>query len=73
MEEFLLGILCKTVYTKNTKKKVDVSYYSGGGPNHSKFTVLLAFPANSSRFIAAPQPRGTDHGIGSNSTPTAWR
>ena len=49
---------------------MDVSYYSGGGPNHSKFTVLLTSPVDSSRFIAALPPRGADHDIGSNFIPT---
>ena len=58
-------ILCKK-FTRNTRK-VDVGYYSGGGPNHSKNRCVFAF----SLFIAAPQPRGADHGVGSNFTPTS--
>ena len=69
LEKILLGILYKTV-TRNTKRKVNVGYYSGGGPNHSKFIVLIVLPVDSSRFIAVPQPRGADDGVSSNSTPT---
>ena len=38
--EFWLGILCKTV-DYQYQKKVDVGYYSDGGPNHSKLSVLI--------------------------------
>ena len=60
--------LCKK-FTKNTRK-VDVGYFSGREPNHSKNRRIFLFPANFSFFIAAPLSRGVDHGIGSNFTPT---
>ena len=72
MEEFFVGISRKKK-TLEIPEKVNVGYYSGRGPNHSKTTVLLTFPVDSSRFIAAPQPRGANRGVGSNFTPTAWR
>ena len=49
---------------------MDVDYYSDGGLNHSKFSALTCFPLDSSHLIAVPQPRGADHGVGSNSTLT---
>ena len=65
---------CKK-FTRNTNlseilEKVDVCYYFGEWPNHSKNLRVSIFPANSSLFIAAPQPRGTDYGVSSNFTPT---
>ena len=42
----------------------------GEGPNHSKLSVLILLPLNSSHFIAASQPRSADHSVGSNSTLT---
>ena len=68
--KFILRILCQTVDFQYQKKKVNVAYYSDGGPNHSKLSVLTILLLDSSHFIAASQSRGTDHGVGSKSTPT---
>ena len=52
-------------------KKVDVGYYSWGGPSHSKNSPSIYFSAqNSFLFIAASHTRGADLVVGSNSTPT---
>ena len=46
---------------------VDVSYYSVGGPNHSKTLCLLfIFDQKIFLFISASHSRGADHEVGSN-------
>ena len=52
-------------------KKVDVGYYSWGGPNHSKNSPSIYFSAqNLFIFIAASHTKGADLVVGLNSTPT---
>ena len=52
-------------------KKVDVGYYSWGGPNHSKNSPSIYFSAqNLFLFIAASHTRGADLVVSSNFTPT---
>ena len=55
---------------RNTIRKVDVSYYSRGGLNHLK-SVFLDFSTKMLLLIAALHPRGADHDVGLNITPTA--
>ena len=47
-----------------------VVYYSVGGSNHLKIPGVFNFPLKLSLFIAVSHTRGTDHGVGLNSTPT---
>ena len=49
---------------------MDVGFYSGGGPNHSKTLSLLTFPVTFFIFIAASHARGADLVVGSDFTPT---
>ena len=49
---------------------MDVDYYSGGGSNHLKNLWVFTFPFQLPLFIAVSHTRGTDHGVGLNSTPT---
>ena len=75
MNEKGLGVRKKLVenhcekFTRNTKK-VNVGYYSGRWPNHSKTLRLFSFSGQFFLFIAAPPSRCTDHGVVLNSTPT---
>ena len=58
---------------KNIKNTVDVDYYSVGGSNHLKNSLSIYFLQKFTLFIAVSHTRGTDHGVGSNYIPTAWR
>ena len=49
---------------------MNVGFYSGGGPNHSKTLSLFTFPVTFFIFIAAPHARGADLVVGSDFTPT---
>ena len=70
LEEKLVGFSVRN--SLEILENVDVGYYFGERPNPLK-TLMFFFLANSSLFIAATQPRGADHVIGSNFTLTTWR
>ena len=63
-------LLCKTLSRKYIKNTVDVDYYSVGGSNHLKNSLSIYFLQKFTLFIAVSHARGTDQGVGSNSTPT---
>ena len=52
---------------------MDVGFYSGGGPNHSKNLPLFTFSATLFLFIAASHTRGADLVVDSNFTPTIFK
>ena len=49
---------------------MNVGFYSGGRPNHSKTLSLLTFPVTFFIFIAASHARGADLVVGSDFKPT---
>ena len=51
---------------------MDVDYFSGGGSNHLKKYPSVYFPFKLPLFIAVSHARDTDHGVGSNFTPTVF-
>ena len=66
-------ITLKTLSFENIKSTVDVDYYSVGGSNHLKNSLSIYFLQKFTLFIAVSHARGTDHDVGSNYIPTAWR
>ena len=68
--DFWLEFTC--IQTLIIQLSADVGYYSGGGPNHFKNPFSDYLSDKNWLFIAASYPRGADHVVGSNSTPTIY-